>query len=115
MSSTNDPDKILETKQEPTKAVDQRKAAEAKIASVETQLKSFEGKPGYNPFVWKRDNKWDLLVASVSKGDTAAIAKVLSLPATIVPKVKNEVLFVENFGTASAPFVPPVTGGGGNN
>jgi len=100
--------KTTETKSETKPPVEVlKKQAESKIQSIETQLKSFEGKNGYNPFIWKRDNKWDSLVTGVNKGDTVSIAKVLALPGTINPSVKNVVVLEEDFPKVKAPFAPP--------
>lgn len=89
-------------------ASDGKKKAQEKILSYETQLKGFEGKKGYNPFVWKRDNKWEFLVKEVELGNTSAITKVLAFPSVVSPTVKNEVLLNETIVTP-APFAPPAS------
>lgn len=63
------------------------KDGELKLKNIREQLKNYEGKPGFNPYIWARDNKLDELEQGLAKKDAKALTAILSLPATVVPKV----------------------------
>jgi len=58
----------------------------AKVRELEAARDSVAGKPGYNPFIWFRDNVQPAIDSVKSgKPDSMAIKRVLSLSATIPP------------------------------
>ncbi len=75
---------------EPPKPKYTQKQAQDKLNSLGKQLEGYQGKPGYNPYLWKKAFDWDRLVKGVNEASPTVIEEVMvKLPTTIAPTAKD--------------------------
>lgn len=93
--ATPEPAKAAEpAKQPPAPAKLDTKAALASLQAIDTHLKQFEGKPGYNAFLWREQHRLTTLIALMQSGidlGPTDVAQIKALMAMDVAKIEPRV------------------------
>lgn len=74
-------------------------AAESVIKQIEDELAQYVGKAGFNPYLWKRDNNWDKIVADCKAKKPEAFTALITIKRPIDCSV--------NLGVDTRPLVTP--------